>query len=69
MLAFAREGYRKTDFKARDLFDALTYGGFWRFMRRYPSMCWYELRRSFSRELFCRAGRLCRCSGHQTGRC
>ena len=55
VLAFAREGYRKTDFNARDLFDALTYGGFWRFMRRYPSMCWYELRRSFSRELFCRS--------------
>jgi L-2-hydroxyglutarate oxidase LhgO len=55
VLAFAREGYRKTDFNARDLFDALTYRGFWRFLRRYPSMCWYELRRSFSRELFCRS--------------
>jgi L-2-hydroxyglutarate oxidase len=55
VLAFAREGYRKTDFNAGDLFDALTYGGFWRFMRRYPSMCWYELRRSFSRDLFCRS--------------
>lgn len=55
VLAFAREGYRKTDFKARDLFDALSYGGFWRFLRKYPSMCWYELRRSFSRELFCRS--------------
>jgi L-2-hydroxyglutarate oxidase len=55
VLAFAREGYRKTDFNAGDLFDALTYGGFWRFMRRYPSMCWYELRRSFSRKIFCRS--------------
>jgi len=55
VLALAREGYRKTDFNARDLADALSYGGFWRFMRRYPSMCWYELRRSFSRELFCRS--------------
>lgn len=55
VLAFAREGYRKTDFNARDLFDALAYRGFWRFLRRYPSMCWYELRRSFSRELFCRS--------------
>lgn len=53
VLAFAREGYRKSDFNPADLYDALTYGGFWRFMRRYPSMCWYELRRSFSRELFC----------------
>lgn len=55
VLAFAREGYKKTDFNAGDLFDALTYGGFWRFLRRYPSMCWYELRRSFSRELFCKS--------------
>jgi L-2-hydroxyglutarate oxidase LhgO len=55
VLAFAREGYRKTDFNARDLFDALTYRGFWRFLRRYPSMAWYELRRSLSRELFCRS--------------
>ena len=53
VLAFAREGYRKSDFNPVDLYDALTYGGFWRFMRRYPSMCWYELRRSFSRQLFC----------------
>jgi L-2-hydroxyglutarate oxidase len=50
VLAFAREGYRKTDFNPRDLFDALTYAGFWRFLRHYPSMCWYELRRSFRRQ-------------------
>lgn len=55
VLAFAREGYRKRDFNPRDLFDALSYGGLWRFLRRYPSMCWYELRRSFSRKLFCRS--------------
>jgi L-2-hydroxyglutarate oxidase len=55
VLAFAREGYRKTDFNARDLFDALTYRGFWRFLKRYPSMAWFELRRSFSRELFCKS--------------
>ncbi len=55
VLAFAREGYRKSDFSPRDLFDALSYGGFWRFLRKYPSTAWYELRRSFSRELFCRS--------------
>ncbi len=55
VLAFAREGYCKTDFNPRDLADALTYGGFWRFLRRYPSMAWYELKRSFSRDLFCRS--------------
>jgi L-2-hydroxyglutarate oxidase len=53
VLAFAREGYRKSDFNLVDLYDALTYGGFWRFMGRYPAMCWYELRRGFSREMFC----------------
>jgi len=55
VLAFSREGYRKTDFRPADLFDALSYRGFWRFLRKYPSMCWFELRRSFSRELFCRS--------------
>jgi (S)-2-hydroxyglutarate dehydrogenase len=55
VLAFAREGYRKTDINVRDLFDALSYPGFLRFLKRYPSIAWYELRRSFSRELFCRS--------------
>ncbi len=54
VLAFAREGYRKTDVNLRDLADALSYPGFWRFLRKYPSMAWFELRRSFSRQLFCR---------------
>jgi L-2-hydroxyglutarate oxidase len=55
VLALAREGYRKTDFRPGDLFDALSYRGFWRFLQRYPSMAYYELRRSFSRKLFCQA--------------
>jgi L-2-hydroxyglutarate oxidase len=53
VLAFAREGYRKTDISLRDLADTLTYDGFWRFLARYPSMSYHELRRSFSRDLFC----------------
>jgi (S)-2-hydroxyglutarate dehydrogenase len=55
VLAFAREGYRKSDVNLRDLFDALSYQGVWRFLARYPGMCWQELRRSFSRKLFCRS--------------
>jgi (S)-2-hydroxyglutarate dehydrogenase len=55
VLALAREGYRKTDFNPADLFDALTYAGFWRFLLRYRATAWYELRRSFSRELFGRS--------------
>ena len=55
VLAFAREGYRKTDFNAADMIDALTYRGFWRFLVKYRAAAWFELRRSFSRELFCRS--------------
>jgi len=55
VLACAREGYRKTDFNLADFIDAVTYRGFWRFLAKYPSIAWYELRRSFSRELFCRS--------------
>jgi L-2-hydroxyglutarate oxidase len=55
VLAFAREGYRKTDFNPADLFDALTYPGLWRFLRKYPSMAWYELKRSLSKDLFCQS--------------
>jgi L-2-hydroxyglutarate oxidase LhgO len=55
VLAFAREGYRKSDINLRDLTDALAYPGLWRFLAKYPAMCWAELRRSFSKELFCRS--------------
>ena len=53
VLATHREGYKKSDFRAGDLWDTVTFPGFWRFLGRYPSMCWLEIRRSFSRELFC----------------
>jgi L-2-hydroxyglutarate oxidase len=53
VLALAREGYTKTDINPRDIFDALTFNGLWRFLRKYPKMCWDETRRSFSRNLFC----------------
>ncbi|MGA8731960.1 MAG: L-2-hydroxyglutarate oxidase [Terracidiphilus sp.] len=55
VLAFAREGYRNTDFNLRDLVETLTYRGFWKFLLRYPSMCWEEFKRSFSKALFCRS--------------
>jgi L-2-hydroxyglutarate oxidase len=55
VLAFAREGYNKFDFRFSDLADSVTFPGFWAFLRRYPRMCFGELRRSFSKQLFCRA--------------
>ena len=53
VLAFAREGYRKTDFNLGELCDALTFSGLWRFLGRHKNMCWEELKRSFSKQLFC----------------
>jgi L-2-hydroxyglutarate oxidase LhgO len=35
--------------------ETLTYRGFWRFLLRYPAMCWEEFRRSFSKQLFCQS--------------
>ena len=55
VLAFAREGYRHTDFSFRDMVETLTYRGFWRFFLRYPVMCWEEFKRSYSKHLFCRS--------------
>jgi len=53
VLALAREGYRKTDVKLADVWDALTFSGLWRFLAKHKRMSWEELRRSFSRRLFC----------------
>ena len=53
VLALAREGYRKTDFRVGDVWDALTFSGLWRFLAKHKRMSWDELRRSFSRRLFC----------------
>jgi (S)-2-hydroxyglutarate dehydrogenase len=55
VLAFAREGYGYTDFSLKDFVESITYRGFWRFLLRYPSMCWKEFGQSFSKQLFCRA--------------
>ena len=53
VLAFSREGYRKRDLRVGDLADALAFTGLWKFLAKYKRMCWDELRRSFSKELFC----------------
>ncbi len=53
VLALKREGYKKTDFNLTDALDTLLFPGLWRFMVQYPSMCWWEIRRSFSKKLFC----------------
>ena len=55
VLAFAREGYRWTTINARDLAESLLFPGLWRFLAKYPSMCGYEIHRSFSKGEFTRS--------------
>jgi L-2-hydroxyglutarate oxidase len=55
VLAFAREGYRWSNINLRDLAESLCFPGLWKFLAAYPSMCGYEVRRSFSRSEFCRS--------------
>jgi L-2-hydroxyglutarate oxidase len=53
VLAMAREGYSKWRLRPGDLFDAITYGGLWKFMRQHRAMAWEEMVRSFSKAKFC----------------
>jgi L-2-hydroxyglutarate oxidase len=55
VLAFAREGYHKTDLNPLDLYDALSFPGLWKFLNKHRRMCWEEMKRSFSPQLFCQA--------------
>ncbi len=55
VLALAREAYRKTQWNARDMADALSFPGLWKFLARHPRMAWEEGARSLSRKLFCRS--------------
>ena len=54
VLAFAREGYTNTQVNLRDLADALTFPGLWKFLWKHPGMAAQELRGSFSKKYFCR---------------
>ncbi len=54
VLSFKREGYRKTDFSVRDLWDTLTYPGFYKFMMKYPKSVVSEFLNSLSRKVFLR---------------
>jgi L-2-hydroxyglutarate oxidase len=55
VLAFRREGYRKSSFSIRDTLDLLAYPGFWRMAGRYGRTGLGEMHRSFSPKAFVRA--------------
>ncbi|MBI3881249.1 MAG: L-2-hydroxyglutarate oxidase [Verrucomicrobia bacterium] len=52
VLAFAREGYEKTDFNARDFAETMAFGGFWKMARRNLAEGLKEMWRSFSKAAF-----------------
>ena len=52
VFTFKREGYGKTDFNAKDSWDALTYGGTWKLFMNNISFGINEYRRAFSKRLF-----------------
>ncbi len=55
VLAFRREGYRRWQMSARDLFGYATYIGFWRMAWKYWKTGLGEMHRSFSKKAFHRA--------------
>ena len=55
VLAFKREGYHKTDIDMVDLFETLTFGGFWRLARRHFKDGLMEIYRSVSKKAFVRS--------------
>jgi len=52
VLAFAREGYKKSDFNARDLQETLMFSGFRKMARKYWQTGLGEMYRSFSKQAF-----------------
>jgi L-2-hydroxyglutarate oxidase len=54
VLAFAREGYRKTEIRWRELWATLAYPGFWRLAARYWRTGLGEMWRSLSKRAFTR---------------
>ncbi len=55
VLAFRREGYRRTDFNLRDLGSSLAFPGFWRMAAKNWRSGLDEFHRSFSKPAFVRA--------------
>ncbi len=55
VLAFAREGYKKSDIKFKDLTEIFSYPAFWKLGKQYWKIGSSEMLRSFSKTLFVNA--------------
>ena len=54
VLAMSREGYRKRDLDLGETWGTVSYGGFWRMLRRNWKIGLGELHRSYSKGVFLR---------------
>lgn len=54
VMAFSREGYKKTDVNLRDLWDIFSFKGFWNLFAKYGKTGFYEYHRSLSKKAFLR---------------
>lgn len=52
VFTFKREGYHKLDFSMKDTWEALTFGGTWKFLSKHWRFGVDEYRRAFSKKLF-----------------
>jgi len=55
VLAFKREGYNNIDFSFKDVFQMLTYNGFWKMASKYYKIGFGEFYRSFRKKAFVKA--------------
>ncbi|WP_222431553.1 L-2-hydroxyglutarate oxidase [Mucilaginibacter achroorhodeus] len=55
VLAFKREGYKFSDFNARDSWETLSWPGFWKVMGKYGKTSIGEIHRSLSKSAFTKA--------------
>jgi L-2-hydroxyglutarate oxidase len=55
VLAFSREGYSLFDINLIDIFDYITFKGFWKFIFKHKYMCFKELYQSISKKQFTKA--------------
>ncbi|MGK7929929.1 MAG: L-2-hydroxyglutarate oxidase [Microcystaceae cyanobacterium] len=52
VLSFKREGYSKTDIDLKDLFEVISYGGFWKLAFKYADEGIQEMVRSWNKKAF-----------------
>jgi L-2-hydroxyglutarate oxidase len=55
VLAFGREGYRKTQVNPRDLSETMRFPGFWKLAAKYPQVGTQEMWRSLNKAAFVRS--------------